>query len=269
MVINYDKKVSVRNRQNKIFKADMNFFVSTKADRSLERLTCVGSNSEARKLSLADACSSAGGFSTMNMCVFAQYLAGGYTLTIPAEAAGVASVTVIGGGGGMGMKDHSHWNGYGGGGGGAANKRMLLEAGATYKIEVGPGRVTSTSGWSNSRNLGPGGTSQFIDNDTGTVIMSATGGRSGRETSSVSNVVAMGGVGSGGDVNCTGGTGRNGKYFEGQGESGQCLGGSGGAGGTGGGASIYGGEGGSGKCGAGGGRFHGQNGADGCIIIEW
>ena len=196
-------------------------------------------------------------------CLYNQ--PGAFTYNVPQGVTNIR-VTVVGAGGGLGTRDHSNWHAYGGAGGGATIKTMPVTPGQFFALNVGRGGSSQPS-WCNRCSGGSGESSAFAG-------LSATGGQGGHINGI--GVVSSGGSGSGGDQNCTGGSGtviRNGRVSTG--EAGGCNGGAGGSsgnggpiGGSGGAASLIGGAGGSGVCGAGSGAW-GVAGANGCVLVEW
>jgi hypothetical protein len=179
------------------------------------------------------------------------------------------TITAVGGGGGFGSIDHSHWNGYGGGGGGGVIKTMTVTPGQVISFSVGGGG-NSIGGWGHGATGGNGGTSSVSP-----VGISASGGRGGAQCGRCgrggfcTSCPASGGTGNGGDLSCTGGTGRNANYFEAHGDAGSCNGGAGASsGGGGGGATEIGAAGGTQSCGAGGSGFSNHGGA-GCVQFDW
>jgi len=196
-------------------------------------------------------------------CLYDQ--PGAFTYNVPEGVTNIR-VTVVGAGGGLGTRDHSNWHAYGGAGGGATIKTMPVTPGQFFALNVGRGG-SSQPMWCNRCSGGSGESSAFEG-------LSATGGQGGHINGG--GVVSSGGSGSGGDQNCTGGSGtviRNGRVSTG--EAGGCNGGAGGSsgnggpiGGSGGAASLIGGAGGSGVCGAGSGAW-GVAGANGCVLVEW
>lgn len=193
---------------------------------------------------------------------------GNYTFTVP-DGVTEMTITAVGGGGGFGSIDHSHWNGYGGGGGGGVVKTVSVYPGQVISFSIGSGG-NSIGGWGNGATGGNGNTSSVS-----AFGISASGGRGGAQCGRCGrggfcvNCPAAGGTGNGGDLSCTGGTGRNANYFGAVGEAGACNGGAGAtSGGGGGGATEIGGDGGAQICGAGGSGFS-NHGGSGCVQIDW
>ena len=114
-----------------------------------------------------------------------------------------------GGGGGSGADRNDEATGGGGGGGGTAIKVMNVNTTDTYALVIGAGGTKSAlvNESSGGGDGGAGGTSTF----TGTgVAITATGGVRGDGTTSSGAVAgSLGGVGSGGDYNYTGGKSTN------------------------------------------------------------
>ena len=131
-------------------------------------------------------------------------------------------VAVVGGGGG-GRNVDGRYNGYGGGGGGGGYAEIKLDvvAGQTYIYTVSAGGDFNQDG----------GTTSFGG------ILSATGGKTATNNTTAASIGGEGGVGIGGSINTSGGTGGNGFYaLDGGGGGGGASGnrfGNGGAGGTG------------------------------------
>ena len=120
-------------------------------------------------------------------------------LTIPTGWSKIRVAVVGGGAGGRNVIDKSV-HGYGGGGGGGGYAEIVLDvvAGQTYTYTVGVGGDLSQNG----------GTTSFGG------ILSATGGQTATDNTTVASKGGAGGVGIGGSINTTGGTGGNG--FDGQ-----------------------------------------------------
>lgn len=108
-------------------------------------------------------------------------------------------VTVVGGGGGGGTAGGGTNRANGGGGaGGAAIEWIDVSAlGTTVSVTIGPGGAGAASGYSNGN---AGSTSSFGS------YCSATGGAGG-ETENTGGDGGQGGIGSGGDINISGGPG--------------------------------------------------------------
>ena len=115
-------------------------------------------------------------------------------LTIP-EGWTKIRVAVVGGGG-SGRNKSSTFHGYGGGGGGGGYAEIELDvvAGQTYTYTVGAGGNLNQDG----------GTTSFGG------MLSATGGRTATDNTTVASIGGEGGVGIGGSINTSGGTGGNG-----------------------------------------------------------
>lgn len=142
-------------------------------------------------------------------------------LIIPAGWNKIRVAVVGGGGGGRNVDDRSKGYGGGGGGGGYAEIELDVVAGQTYIYTVGAGGDFDQDG----------GTTSFGG------ILSATGGRTATNNTTAASKGGAGGVGIGGSINTSGGTGGNGLYIlDGGGGGGGASGnryGNGGAGGVG------------------------------------
>lgn len=149
---------------------------------------------------------SAGGFSNMSTAQFPTTVtnssgtpmvntgSGTFNFVVPAGITKV-KVTVVGGGGGSGGSSGSE-GGAGGGGGAAIEIISGLTPGGTVSVTVGGG---GTAGTSSPTNGGAGGTSSFG------AFCSATGGAAGLRSGALGSLSALGGLGSGGDLNFRGG----------------------------------------------------------------
>ena len=146
-------------------------------------------------------------------------------LTIPTGWSKIRVAVVGGGGGGRNVANISyHGCGGGGGGGGYAEKVLDVVAGQTYTYTVGAGGDLSQDG----------GTTSFGG------LLSATGGQTATDNTTVASKGGAGGIGIGGSINTSGGTGGNG--FDAQNGGGGGGGASGhryGNGGAGGAGSAY------------------------------
>ena len=163
----------------------------------------------------------AAGGGMIAMQVFAT--AGSHTYTKSATTTKIKVIVTGGGGGGGGGENN--WNSMSGGGaGGTAIKFITSGIGATESVTVGAGG-SGASGGSSGTTGSAGGTSSFGSH------CSATGGHAGNATQPNS---ITSGVGSGGDINITGGAAQG--FQGGDGTSDQ-------AGGSIGGASFWGGGG--------------------------
>jgi hypothetical protein len=112
------------------------------------------------------------------------------TFTLPAGVSAV-KVTVVGGGGNSGAAPSSGNCGMGGGGGGAAIKYLSgLTSGNTLAVTVG----------------GAGGTSSVASGTQSITTISATGGATGVTAAADRTNPTLGGSGSNGDINITGGS---------------------------------------------------------------
>jgi hypothetical protein len=144
--------------------------------------------------SISIAASGGGGFSSLT----AFTTAGITTFTVPAGITKV-KVTVVGGGGAGGgaTSGCSDGIGAGGAGGGAAIKIVSgLTPGGTVSVTVGAGGTAVSGGTGNT-----GGTSSFG------AYCSATGGVGGGAGAAGTGTPNVGGIGSSGDLNCSGGPG--------------------------------------------------------------
>ncbi|MBI4930068.1 MAG: hypothetical protein HY841_04835 [Bacteroidetes bacterium] len=203
------------------------------------------------------------------------------TFTVPA---GVTLIKIaVWGGGAYGTTSGANTGGAGGGGGGYAEGTYVVVPATVYQITVGTGGINATSTAATGSCFSTGAAC------TGTILIQATGGN-----------LLTGGMGSGGYLNTTLGSGGTAglatataaSYNGGNGSGGGGAGGSGRMtvagpsyyGGGGGGGGIGGGDGGQGGIitvynalantgagggGAGGGSWNGANGADGKIIVTW
>jgi hypothetical protein len=131
------------------------------------------------------------------------------TFTVPAGVT-ACKVTVVGGGGGGGNAYNNSTVAPGGSGGGTAIKWITgLTAGDTVSVTIGAGGTGGTAYPSTSPGT-TGGTSSF-----GTYC-SATGGAGGRNSGSPQQGIHLsgqhGGVGTGGDLNISGGDGARSMY---------------------------------------------------------
>jgi hypothetical protein len=123
------------------------------------------------------------------------------TFTIPTGVTAV-KVTVVGGGGGGGAFFNCAGTGGGGGGGGSSIKYLTgLTPANTLAVTVGAGGTVSATDTNNST---AGGTSSVASGTQSITTISATGGAKGNGYPSTAGA---GGVGSGGDLNITGGYG--------------------------------------------------------------
>ena len=148
----------------------------------------------------------AGGFS--NMDVFTSP----GTWTNPGNVQKV-KVTVVGGGGAGGYSTDSNWGGKGGGGGGAAIEIVPFPTATNVPVTVGPGGTSGNTAPSVSNS---GGTSSFG------AYCSATGGGGGGAPNYNVATQALGGTGSGGQLNMGGGDGQTGAR-EGSGAGGTSI----------------------------------------------
>ena len=120
------------------------------------------------------------------------------TWTCPANIV-KAKITVIGGGGSAG--NGVSQSGGGGGGGGTAIKSLTVTPGTVYTATVGAGGAGIASGAGNTSG-NAGGTSSF--SGSGITTVSATGGAGGGSVA----VGGVGGLGSNGDLNLRGSSGK-------------------------------------------------------------
>jgi hypothetical protein len=127
--------------------------------------------------------------SSAAVCSRGQVFTSNGTFTLPAGVSAV-KVTVVGGGGNSGAVNSGNYRlGIGGGGGGAAIKYLSgLTSGNTLAVTVG----------------GAGGTSSVASGTQSITTVSATGGATGASNSTSANG-ALGGSGTNGDINISGG----------------------------------------------------------------
>ena len=121
-------------------------------------------------------------------------IAGTRQLTIPTGWTKIRVAVVGGGGSGRNVSSLAHGHGGGGGGGGYAEIELDVVAGQKYAYTVGAGGDLNKDG----------GTTSFGG------ILSATGGRTATDNTTVASKGGAGGVGIGGSINKSGGTGGNG-----------------------------------------------------------
>jgi len=136
------------------------------------------------------------------------------TFTIPTGKT-VIKATIVGGGGGSGgvyWSDGSS-NGISGGGGGAAVKYLTgLTPGNTLTVTVGNGGTAGTGVDGSAGPGGVGGTSSVASGTQSITTVSATGGAGGYAVNNAGAVFwVLGGSGSNGDYNLTGGTSNQGR----------------------------------------------------------
>ena len=116
-------------------------------------------------------------------------------LTIPTGWSRIRVAVVGGGGGGRSVSTTDfHGHGGGGGGGGYAEIELDVVAGQTYTYTVGAGGDLNQDG----------GTTSFGG------LLSATGGQTATNNTTVASKGGAGGIGIGGSINTSGGTGGNG-----------------------------------------------------------
>lgn len=116
-------------------------------------------------------------------------------LTIPTGWTKIRVAVVGGGGSGRNVSNiNIHGYGGGGGGGGYAEIELNVVAGQTYTYTVGAGGGLNQDG----------GTTSFGD------LLSATGGRTATDNTTVASKGGAGGVGIGGSIKTSGGAGGNG-----------------------------------------------------------
>lgn len=107
---------------------------------------------------------------------------------------------VTGGGGGGGATGGGSYKAMGGGGGGFAIGEYSVTPGASITVTVGAGGAGATaSGTGNYVNGSAGGTSSFG------AFCSATGGEGGKAAITTNPLASLGGIGSGGALNFSGG----------------------------------------------------------------
>ncbi|WP_416045218.1 glycine-rich domain-containing protein [Caenispirillum bisanense] len=125
--------------------------------------------------------------------------AGNYTFTVPANVYELWVYVWGAGGGGATSNNGGAGCARGGAGGGYSFKRWAVQPGDTVTITVGAGGVGAGPGSAMVNGTNGGTTSVTING----VTVQATGGEGGKHTPAAT---VVGGVGSGGDVNRSGGS---------------------------------------------------------------
>lgn len=173
---------------------------STTGSITLEVSTSVGSGSYS-DWSVSIAASVTGGGDTLNSIII---LTSGTSWVAPADIKKVR-IRLVGGGGGGGRGSATNQVAEGGASGGYVESLFSVTAGNSYTYSIGAGGPAAFSAGSSGS---VGGTTTF---DTGTIILSATGGGGG----TLGYPLPAGGVGSNGDVNLNGGSGNHNRYQNG------------------------------------------------------
>lgn len=132
-------------------------------------------------------------------------VAGTYQWTSPITGTARGRVTGAGGGGAAACKSAGTYRAGGGGGGGFAMGEFPVVAGTTYVIGVGVGGIGGSVNGTQVSAAVAGGSSTIGGYSPG--VMSAAGGEAGKTATSVDVAPAAGGIGVGGTITRSGGSG--------------------------------------------------------------